>query len=58
MEFVLLKEVVKSNAEKRALRLSPQLEQHLQECDSCRSCLPEWVEKMAAWEEQPKKSGQ
>jgi hypothetical protein len=58
MELVLLKEVVKSSVEKRGLRLSPQMERHLQECERCEKCFPEWFEKMAAWERQPKKLGQ
>ena len=58
MEFVLLTEVVISINEKRALRLSSEMERHLQECDRCRKCLPEWVEKIVAWKEHPKNSGQ
>jgi len=54
MEFALLKEVAKSNAAERAPELSPELEQHLQQCDKCRQMLPEWIEKMAAWDRPPK----
>ncbi len=49
MEFLILKEISISNAEKRPMKLSPENEQHLQECERCRRMLPEWVEKVATW---------
>ena len=53
MEFLLLKEVAISNAEKRSVRLSPELERHLAECPRCRAMLPEWAERLAAWKQPP-----
>ena len=51
MEFLLLKEISLSSAEHRTVKLSTQLERHMQECDRCRELFPEWVNKMAAWDQ-------
>lgn len=50
MEFLLLTEISLSNAEGRAMDLTGELARHLEECDKCRACLPEWVKKVASWE--------
>ena len=57
MEFVLLKEVAFANAEKRWPKLAPELEQHLRECERCRSVFPEWVERLATWDQPGEKPG-